>query len=215
METIAENNQLAKKHGGQQTSSAQSNYRNDLIQCIVGLTNAMKADFGRKYQSQFATEEDLKIYKNRLYTLLNGHAVSAIEKGYEMLMNTAPEWPPTAPDILAFTKQCEKEIAAEIKNREEAKRLAALPAPTIEVNAIEMLVKAKSAASGKTTKEEEAQARADALKNHEAVLKIHGHKIKRRYAQPSHYCAVDGCRKPGGLSGGGNFYCANHYRMQA
>jgi hypothetical protein len=175
----------------------------------------MKADFGKKYQSQFATEEDLKIYKNRLYTLLNGHAVSAIVEGYEMFIETAPEWPPTAPDVLAFTKQREKEIASAIKNREEAERLAAPPAPTIEVNAIEMLAKAKSATSGKMTKEEEIQARADALKNHEAVLNLNSHRIKRRYAQPSHYCAVDGCRKPGGISGGGNFYCADHYRMQA
>ncbi|WP_333879269.1 hypothetical protein [Methylobacter sp.] len=78
------------------------------------------------------------------------------------------------------------------------------------------MAKAK-AASETENKEDKAawMARKEAaLKNHEAVLNLHGHKIKQIEPQIIHQCVVTGCFSTGTLSSGtkgsDNWYCIKH-----
>jgi thioester reductase-like protein len=205
---MKENQELVQMHGVTPISDP-------INKGISHLLRAMKADFAQKFSSRFGDEIELRDYKQRLRKIFENNTAEDIYDAYERYLDTFPEWPPTNIDLRSHLENLLKERKKKSENKAEAERLAALPAPTIECNPVEMLVTAKKSTAANRTKEEEQIARDEALKNHNAILTIHGHKIKRRYAQPSHYCAVDGCRKPGGISGGGNFYCADHYRMQA
>jgi hypothetical protein len=208
-----EHTALVKNNGGQPISDP-------LAECIVGLINAMRSDFGPKFKSQFEREIDtLKQYKRRLYQKLRGKPINAIVDGYEEFVCSNPEWPPTVPELAFYTDKVAKELEQKKINQAEAERVAALPPPTIDCNPLELLAKAKSAS--KTGSKEDKAAwlarKAEALKNNEAVLVLHGQNIKRRHAQPVHFCVVNGCQNAGSLSagtkGGDNWYCAKHFKM--
>lgn len=188
-----------------------------LAKMVVHIINAMQADFGRLFTMQFDDPEVLKNYKRRLYAKLKGFPLNAIVSGYENHVEKNTKYIPTVPELVASIQAAVKQDQTDAKNKDEAERLAALPAPTIECNPLEMLAKAKSATSGQRTKQEERLARNDALKNHNAVLNLHSHRYTRRFAQPSHYCAVPGCNKAGtisaGTNGGSNWLCSKHFRL--
>lgn len=55
------------------------------------------------------------------------------------------------------------------------------------------------------------------MQNHEALLVLHSHRIRRLYASPAHACRFDGCNKAGSISqstkGDENYFCCEHFRM--
>jgi hypothetical protein len=189
-----------------------------LAKTIVSMINAMQADYGQVFTKQFSDPEILKNYKRRLYQKLKGLPIESIIDGYELCVDQNLTFCPTIPNVIANILEAVKRSKKLEANRTEAESVAALPPPKVTCNPLELLAKAKSA-SETGSKEDKAAwmaRKAEALKNNEAVLVLHNHKIKRRYAQPEHSCAINGCHKAGSLSSGtkgsDNWYCANHFR---
>jgi len=180
--------------------------------CVVMLVNAMKADFGHKFQSQFADANAVRMYKRRLWKKINGMNLAVVFDAYELFVdsNPRPEWPPTVPQLLGMVEELEKSLKKTAENRAESQALTRLPAPTIQCNPLAMLAEAKASA-GKHSREE-------ILQNHNAVLVLYGNKI-RRGNHGQRPCNVPGCGKQGVISastkGDGNFYCGEHYQDAA
>lgn len=192
--------------------------KNDpLAVTIQSLTDAMKADFGRSYSNQFSDPEELRLYKRRLYQKLRGLHIEDIKIGYEKYVDTGHKYCPTVPELLDVVKQAEKVRKQSERAWAETERKAqALPSPTIQCNPLEMLAEAQAKAEqGKGSGVSKEQL----LANHKAVLEIFGTRIRKPRFGPQHKCAVSFCNKFGTLSSGttghGNFYCVEHYRMEA
>ncbi len=184
---------------------------------IVHITDAMKADFGQQYAKLYADKEELRQFKRRLYSKLKGSTIVDIKNAYEAYVNSGNPFCPTIPNLLAFIINAEKDRKKAEKNAVESARIAALPPPTIECNPVEILAKARADNSVFYTEEERAIRHQENLRRHEMLLQADSHKIRHIYADPSHFCNVDGCTKAGSFSSGtrgdGNFYCSSHYRM--
>jgi hypothetical protein len=189
-----------------------------LAKTIVSMINAMEADYGQTFIKQFRDAEVLKNYKRRLYQKLKGLPIEAVVNGYELCAERNTKFCPTVPGIVESVLEAVKRNKKLEVNKLEAESVAALPPPTIICNPLELLAKAKTASKtgSKENKAEWMARKAEALKNHETVLNLHGHKIKRLYAQPEHSCVVNGCHHAGtlsgGIKGGGNWYCIKHFK---
>ncbi|MBS3953651.1 MAG: hypothetical protein KGZ88_11945 [Methylomicrobium sp.] len=201
---MTETAQLAKQNGDQRT------FDDPLALCIVSLINAMKADFGHKFKSQFGDPEALRLYKRRLYAKLKGLEIPDIVDGYERYFEKNTEWPPTVPQLFSLVEQAIKSRVNAEKNRVEAERLAELPPPKHQCDPLAMLADAK-AGSGKPG------SKAAALQNHAAVLELSHSKTLHSFAGFEHGCTIPGCSNAGTISagtvGGSNFYCREHFRM--
>jgi hypothetical protein len=211
---MSENQELVQMPGTTQTS--------DPVNIgITHLLRAMKADFAQKFSSRFTDDRELRDYKQRLRKIFENNTAADIYDAYERYLDTRPEWPPTNIDLRSHLEDLLKDRKKQMENKAEAQRIAALPAPTIEVNAMEMLAKAKAASKTKGKDDHAAwmKRKAAADQNNAAVLMLHNHRIRKHYAGPEHKCAVEFCRKAGTNSasntGGGNFYCKEHYREQS
>ena len=211
---MSENKKLVQMPGETPTSDP-------INKGISHLLRAMKADFAQKFSSRFGDELELRDYKQRLRKIFENNSPADIYDAYERYLDTRPEWPPTNIDLRGHLEDLLKDRKRQQENKVESERLAALPAPTIVCNPLEMLAKVKSAAKpdGKEDHDAWMARKAAALQNHNAVLTLHSHKIRKHYGRTEHQCNVPGCYKTGTLSsatgGGGNFYCADHFRMQA
>ena len=185
--------------------------KNDPIaQVILQITHAMKIDFGAQYKKQFENDEDLRQYKRRLYTKLIDSLVPDIIDGYEAYIESGKVFCPTIPELITNIEAAKKNRLRKEANNREVERVAALPAPkVIECNPMALLAESKNKAGPID--------RAHTLKNHEALLTLAGDKIRKVAVLPSQLCAVGFCQKPGALSratnGGGEFYCAEHFRQ--
>jgi len=188
--------------------------KDPLALIIVEITKAMKADFGRQYQAQFKTDDDMTQYKRRLYAKLRGIDINDIADGYELYVDAGKTFCPGIPELLDFIRQAEKSRKQNLSNLADADRVAALPAPSIECNPLQILAEAKQSAIACAARD---MSMAEKLKAHDALLTLHAHHIKRRDFNFENACAVSYCKLPGGLShntkGGGPFYCREHYRQ--
>lgn len=203
--------------------NSEERIKNDpLAKTIISIMSAMRADYGRVFTKQFSDEEVITLFKRRLYQKLKGLSIDAIVEGYERCIERNTKFCPTVPEIVASVLDVVKQHKKSDENKAESERISALPSPTISCNPIEMLAKAKikdvsNNEVSEESSEERMKRRAEMLKNHEALLVIHGENIKRRYAGPEHSCEYSGCQKAGSISraisGKGNFYCSEHYRM--
>jgi len=189
-----------------------------LAKTIVDMINAMQSDYGQVFTKQFSDPEILKNYKRRLYQKLKGFPYKSIIDGYELCVDQNLKFCPTIPEVVANVSEAVKRNKRLEANKAEAESVAALPPPAITCDPLKLLADAK-AASKTGSKEDKAAwmaRKAEALKNNEAVLVLHGHNIKRRYAQPEHSCVVNGCYKAGTLSNGtkgsDNWYCISHFK---
>lgn len=189
-----------------------------LAKIIVSMLNAMQADYGQIFTKQFNDVDVLKNYKRRLYQKLRGLPIDAIVDGYELCAEQNKKFCPTVPQIIQSVLEAVKRNKKLEANKVEAESVAALPPPTISCDPLALLAKAK-AASKTGSKEDEAAwmaRKAEALRNNEAVLVLHGQSTKHIYAQPEHLCVVNGCRDIGTLSNGtkgsDNWYCINHFK---
>lgn len=193
-----------------------------LAKTIVSIMNAMRADYGRIFTKQFGGEdgkEIITLFKRRLYQKLKGIDIEAIVEGYEICIGRNTKFCPTVPEIVGAALETVKAHKKRDQNLEEAARVSALPAPKIiECDPLAMLAKVKrNATNPEEASEDRMKRRADILQNHEALLVLNSHKIKRRYAGQEHSCEYGGCNSAGGIAnsttGNGNYYCATHYRM--
>jgi hypothetical protein len=184
-----------------------------LADLIVDITKAMKSDFGQQYSKQFCTDEDLRQYKRRLYKHLRNRNLDDIMNAYEDYILAGNKFCPNIPELLEHVAAAAINRRRTETNKTEAQRIGNTPAPTIECNPLEMLKAAREALRQNPPTGEE---RAAALKAHEALLYAHRDKISRYYVDNDHRCHVGYCDNHGTLShgttGGGNFYCAEHFR---
>lgn len=189
-----------------------------LAKIIVNMINAMEADYGQTFIKQFRDAEVLKNYKRRLYQKLKGLPIEAIIDGYELCAERNTKFCPSVPGVVESVLETIKRNKKLEANKVEAESVAALPPPTIICNPLELLAEAKAATltGGKEDKSAWLARKAEALRNHEAVLTLYGQNIKRRHAQPEHSCVVNGCHDAGTLSSGtkgsDNWYCKKHFK---
>jgi len=189
-----------------------------LKKTIVNMIRAMRSDYGQVFIKQFQGEEVLTDFKQRLYQKLNGLPIDAIVDGYELCAERNTRFCPTVPGIVECVLETVKRNKKLEVNKAETESVAALPPPTIICDPLALLAKAK-AASRTGNKEDKAAwmtRKAEALRNNDAVLILHGRNIKRRYAQAEHSCAVNGCHDIGTLSpgtkGSDNWFCIKHFK---
>ncbi len=211
--------EISQKNNGTPLTSNERIKSDPLAKTIVSMINAMSADYGRVFSKQFPDAETLKNFKRRLYQKLKGLDLEVIIEGYELCIERNTKFCPTVPEIVESAMVVLQQNKKRDKNKVEASMVSGLPAPTIECDPLAMLTNAKKLVFGQApeTSVERMTKRAEALKNHEALLILDSHKIKHLYASHDHSCCVDGCNKAGGISNGttgyGNYYCASHYRM--
>ena len=168
--------------------------------------------------SRFPTDEDLRLYKRRLYVKLRDIDLSLVSDAYELFIDSVPtpEWTPDIPQLFEKIKQVERDRRKAERNRVEADTVALLPTPsTVKVDPVAMFAEAKAKNNTFKTHDEWITHKNELLKNHEAILIIHGMRIRK----PQHghrNCCVVGCRGAGTISGGtkgdDNFYCLDHWR---
>lgn len=184
-----------------------------LAKIIAEICLVMKTDFGRQYASQFKTDDDLRLYKRRLYTKLHGFDVGDIADAYELFVDSGKTFCPTIPELLEHVEIAQKQRKQREQATAEVSRVAALPPPTIQCDPLAMLAEAKQAVKQR----KDGLSREEQIKKHDAVLVIYGKSIKKREFGPEKCCEVGYCKKPGTLShntkGGGPFYCTEHYRQ--
>jgi len=184
--------------------------KSDPLACvIVEITAAMKADFGRQYAAQFKSNDDLQLYKRRLYTKLREFEINDIADGYEKYIDSGNTFCPSVPDLVEFSKQSEKSRKKKEQAQKEVSKVAALPSPKKQCDPLQMLADAKKESNG-------GKSLAEKLQAHQALLTIHSQHIFKHHYDGDKKCAVDFCDKSGSLSsntkGGGPFYCKEHYR---
>lgn len=177
-----------------------------LAKIIQSITQAMKADFGQQYAKQFKTDDDMRMYKRRLYTKLKGHEIGDIADGYEMYVDGVNKFTPTIPDLIAIVEQARKNRLHAEANKAEVARISALPAPTITCDPMALLAEAKKAPTGNM---------AEKMAAHKALLTMHSKHIRNPVFH-GHGCAVSHCRNLGSMTtstkGGETWYCRDHYR---
>jgi hypothetical protein len=180
-----------------------------LAKTIQSVTNAMKADYGTQFDRLFKTEADLTEFKRRFYKRVRGKELGDIADGYEAYVDAKNKYMPNLEDLMIEIDEIETNRRRREQNQAEAERVAALPAPKIECNPLEMLAEAKKSKTGTRTREE-------CLKAHDALLTLHAHLIKHIEPDHFHSCEVGFCRKPGSISTnpkGGPYYCLEHYKI--
>jgi hypothetical protein len=216
-----ENQELVQQNGSTPVAWTTS-IRNDkerTANCVTSLVNVMKIDFGHKFMSRFPTDEDLRLYKRRLYIKLRDIDLSLVSDAYELFIGSTPtpEWTPDIPQLFEKIKQVEQDRRKAERNRVEADAVALFPPPsTVKIDPVAMFAEAKAKKNVPMTHDEWVANKNELFKNHEAVLVIYGMRIRK----PQHghrNCVVVGCRGAGTISGGtrgdDNFYCLDHWKV--
>lgn len=215
-----------------QTSNlpAQSDARisaDPLAVAVKTIVDVMATDFGERFTRTFSDAEQVRQLKRRLYAKLKGIAITDIHDGYDRLVDSKPSFVPTVPEIVEAVLFAQKQRRNSEKNQQEANRLAELP-PSKEISEsiandnlkkIRVMLSEATAHMDKKETPDEMSARLVRLEEkrlaHEALL-AESFPKKTPYIEPSHECSVSWCRDAGTIShspkGGGNFYCAKHFR---
>lgn len=182
-------------------------------QAIILLVNVMYVDYGNQFANRFKSDLELQIYKNRLLERFKGHDPRIILAGYEKAAAESPKFIPGVQELIAAIEAVDKEHKKSEINRIESERVSALPPPTITCDPVKMFVEAKANQNGLPTRAE-MDAR---IENHRALLIIHREKIRSIRPTAEQLCKHGMCNKAGTISsstsGGGNFYCADHWRI--
>jgi hypothetical protein len=172
----------------------------------------MYVDYGSQFANRFKSELELQIYKNRLLERFKGHDPRIILAGYERAAAESPKFIPGVQELISAIEAVDKEHKKAEINRIEAERVSALPPPTITCDPVQMFAEAKEKQNGLPTRAE-MDAR---IENHRALLIIHGDKIRSINPNDDQLCKHGMCNNAGTLSGstsgGGNFYCSDHFR---
>lgn len=180
---------------------------------IILLVNVMYIDYDKQFENRFKSDLELQIYKNRLLERFKGQDPRIILAGYERAAAESPEFVPKVQKLIAAIEACDREHKKAEINRIEAERVSALPAPTITCDPVQMLADAKRKQNGLPTRAE-MDAR---IENHRALLVIHGDRIRSIRPNGNQLCKYGACDQAGTLSsstsGGGNFYCSDHFAV--
>lgn len=186
-----------------------------LVRTIVSLMAAMSADFGVIFTKQFPNDEAVRQYKRRLYQKFRHGIITDLVDGYELFVGKCSKYPPTIPELISCVESAKKVRLQNHRNQQEIEYLSALPPPkpTRQYNPLQLLSEAKSNAGKDGLTNEER------FKNHEAFILREKRRgvIKRQPDVSGHMCEHGSCTREGTIAhsttGGGNFYCATHFRQ--
>ena len=171
----------------------------------------MRADYGSQFNRRFADDDDLKEFKNRLYTKIKKIPNNVIVDGYEAYVEDFPDYMPAVIKLVDYIykenrkflkSKAEKERIIENHNQKKIMR---------QVNPIELLAKAK------LQKNNSNESFADMVAAHNAIIsaKIKRDATKTKNRHQGSTCNFSDCNKPGttsdGLRGDRAFYCLDHY----
>ena len=185
---------------------------------IVGLMYALKFDFSERFMKQFKNADDVQMYKQKMYSELDGVRINAIYGGYRAFCeeNSKKEYIDIGQHkIVAYIKDFNEKLRREEESAKETERISALPPPTVTIEPEQIT---QMFADAKNKSANLGQADRDAMiQNHYAILILKSHLIRRPKFNEEHNCEYSGCRKLGALArsttGGGNFYCLEHYKL--
>jgi hypothetical protein len=190
-----------------------------LEKVVIALVENMKSDFGSHYDRSYPGAEDKRQHKRRLYAQLRDKQLIDIRVAYEHYIQEGINKLPTIPQLIGLVDEAAKIRKKNKHNAEEAERMAALPPPNITrtVNPIAML----RDAIAQIAMDEQGLSKAEKWAKHQERLKAHEALIaefesKRKLDVSGHLCATSFCGNVGtlshGLTGGGNFYCRDHFK---
>lgn len=182
---------------------------------IIGLMYALKFDFNERFMKQFKNLSDVTMYKQKLYSDLAGVRINAIYGGYNAFKADIlkKEYKDIGQaNIVAYIKDFNEKLRREEENKKEAERVSSLLPPIITCDPVKILADAKKRQSGISSENFEAM-----LQNHNALLILNSHLIRKPLFNEEHRCLFSGCRNLGTLSrsttGGGIFYCSEHFKL--
>jgi hypothetical protein len=206
-------------------------YKQSMVYAIETLAKQLKTDFGRLYSSRFTNDQELKDWKNRLWTKAKGLHPQDMLDGYESIVDTKPGRLPEIPEIVAATLVFLKIRVNQEKNQAEADRIALMP-PKKEISEsvarknMDKIKKKLGTAFDRMDEHETEQQKKERLIRLEQKRLEHEELLNESFPMrgkdiipiPSHECHVGWCRKPGTMSnattGNGNFYCGEHFNRR-
>ena len=184
---------------------------------ILSIMRVMLADYPSQYKKSYPSERAAISFKGRLVKKLLRFHRDDIEEGYENCIEESPKFMPTIPDLFDHVKTLDAVRTKNKFNKIEADKLSRLPQPVHNVDVKKILSEAKAEINPKQTEEERLKALSEKLRNHNAVLNIHGRNVTKVNAPYEKMCGYSGCNKAGSVSSGtrgeDNFYCVTHFRM--
>jgi len=173
----------------------------------------MLNDFPGQYRKNYPSREKAILLKERLMKKLDGARPQSIIDGYELCIDSDPDFMPGISKIRESVFEIEK--ATKRREREsqaiESKKLE--PPPTMTVEPLKLLSEAKEDKPEITFQ--------DRVKAHEALIKTFDAqgKIRRTPYHMSSGCASFGCKNPGTVSsslrGTDTWYCMTCYRKSS
>jgi len=180
----------------------------------VGDERQYAIDFNRKKETGVVVNQQLLMYKCRLYEKLKNKNVEDVFAGYDLWIDEKNKFYPSIPDLLGVIDRIEIERKKIKKQEVEIERINSLPAPkkTTQGNPLALLSKAKEKAmnelgSGKTDWMERKKLAELALNKETAV-------VPKNYSDSFHECCYNGCKRPGSISkstsGSETWYCKTH-----
>ena len=90
---------------------------NAAAEATTEITKALKIDFAEKFNRYYKTEDEITLFKRRMYMGLKGLDIESSLSAYQRLVEEKPEFMPTlqaiisrAKSIFAKTKRCKRFI---------------------------------------------------------------------------------------------------------
>ena len=177
---------------------------------VSAITKALQTDHAERFKRAYKTEEEVTLFKKRLWMGTKGIEPRIAIQAYEQVIKEKPSYMPTLPEIVSSARTLSNRTKNNEAERMQHEQQAALPPPTHHVNAIEELAKAQLTESTHTLAE-----LAKSLEQLVARDKQRG-KIRTSPRTVNWKCAVGHCRKAGGftnsLKGSDTWYCKEHHQ---
>lgn len=186
---------------------------------IVSMVNAMEADYPEKFRWTFADTERLRQFKRRLYERLRALPASVILDAYDQVATDNPKNMPTIPEIAAAAAGLAEAERRAAQAQQDANRGAQLPGERISPEGLRKIAETREKARQRARMPPEEYRAITA--QHDAIIQtaVMSGRVRTVPAADHHKCAVSYCDRAGtigsGTSGGGNWYCSEHYRGNA
>jgi hypothetical protein len=194
---------------------------NQLEKSLNSVMSAMKSDFGLSYSKQFPGEEEVRLFKQRLYAKTKDLEPEDIIAGYESYVDSRKTFCPTLPELLTCIVNTRRDRLKSEKEQKYAMNLVGIehkPEPTAKPEKVmEMLRVAMD--KPKNSNEERIEKLNQAILEHDCLITAHtgqGLVKKIKLSTETHGCSVPFCKKIGLLShhAGGNYYCEDHFENE-
>jgi len=126
---------------------------NNLAELVATVVTVMKADYISEFNRQFKSPEDLRDFKNRLYTKIRKFDHKAIIDGYERYAAENPNFMPGVQKLVFYMKIENDKILRKQQEQLKAIEKKSEKKITRHINLAEMLKKKRKSDSWMTTKD--------------------------------------------------------------